>query len=100
MSLIKQQSKIVWIKYGDDCRRFFFAKIKQRKLTTYIYFIEDVNGQNVEGFDNVGQALLRYYKGLLGTQQTLAKQIDKDIIAQGPTISKEQQINLCKGFSD
>ncbi|KAJ8419291.1 hypothetical protein Cgig2_000308 [Carnegiea gigantea] len=100
MSLIKQQSKIDWIKYGDNCTRFFFAKIKQRKPTTYTYSIEDVNGQNVEGFDNVGQAMLQYYKGLLGTQHTRTKQIDKDIIAQGATISKEQQINLCKGFSD
>ncbi|KAJ8427228.1 LOW QUALITY PROTEIN: hypothetical protein Cgig2_028752 [Carnegiea gigantea] len=39
MDLLKQQSKIEWIKYGDDCTKLLFAKAKQRKLATYVYTI-------------------------------------------------------------
>ena len=28
MALIKQQCKLEWINYGDDCSRLFFAKAK------------------------------------------------------------------------
>ena len=39
LSLIQQQSKIEWIKYGNDNTRLFHAKAKQRKMATYIYSI-------------------------------------------------------------
>ncbi|KAJ8421822.1 hypothetical protein Cgig2_000991 [Carnegiea gigantea] len=41
LSLIKQQSKPDWIKYGDECTRYFFTRVKQRKLATYIYTLQD-----------------------------------------------------------
>ena len=44
LSLIQQQSKTEWIKYGDDNTRFFHAKAKQRKMATYTYAIHDENG--------------------------------------------------------
>lgn len=37
ISLLQQQCKQEWIKYGDTCSRLFFTKAKQRKLATYIY---------------------------------------------------------------
>jgi len=64
--LLKQQSKIDWIKYGDDSIRFFFAKAKQRKLATYFYSPHDASGAEVERFDKVGEVLYSYYKDLLG----------------------------------
>ncbi|KAJ8419375.1 hypothetical protein Cgig2_022175 [Carnegiea gigantea] len=53
LALLKQQCKIDWIKYGDDCTRFFFARAKQRKLAAYIYAIQDATGAKVEGFDQL-----------------------------------------------
>ena len=66
LTLLKQQYKIDWIKYGDDSTRFFFAKAKQRKLATYIYSLQDASGSRVEGFDHVGEVLYSFYKDLLG----------------------------------
>ena len=37
MSLIKQQCKVEWIQYGDDCTRCFFVRAEGRKLATYIW---------------------------------------------------------------
>ncbi|KAJ8434479.1 hypothetical protein Cgig2_012113 [Carnegiea gigantea] len=66
LSLIQQQSKIEWIKYGDDNTRLFHAEAKQRKMTTYIYSIQGVDGKCVEGFVKVQQLMLEFYKNLLG----------------------------------
>ena len=54
LALIKQQSKMDWISYGDDNTRLFHTKIKQRKLPTYIYTLQNEHGNQVEGFDKVG----------------------------------------------
>ena len=67
LSLLKQQRKLEWIKYGGDNAKLFFAKAKQKKLASYIYTIKDVTEQYVEGFENVGKVMMTYNKKLLGT---------------------------------
>ncbi|KAJ8419260.1 hypothetical protein Cgig2_016511 [Carnegiea gigantea] len=52
-SKIPPMCKIERIKYRVDNTRLFHAKAKQRKLTTYIYSIKDLNGNLVEGFDQI-----------------------------------------------
>ena len=61
LTLRKQQCKLDWIKYGDDCTKFFFAKAKQRKMATYIYTTTNAVGDHVEGFDQVGKVTLPFY---------------------------------------
>jgi len=68
LSLIKQQCKAEWIKFGDECTRYFFAKAKQRKLATYIYTLQDQNGESIEGFKAVATKKLQFYKKILGKQ--------------------------------
>ncbi|KAJ8425317.1 hypothetical protein Cgig2_020955 [Carnegiea gigantea] len=46
-----QQCKLEWIKFGDDSTRLFYAKAKQRKLSSYIYTLKDQEGGLVEGFE-------------------------------------------------
>ncbi|KAJ8424089.1 hypothetical protein Cgig2_008478 [Carnegiea gigantea] len=99
ISLLQQQSKQEWIKYGDANSRLFFAKSKQRKLATYIYSIKDDTGTWVEGFVKVGQVMLNFYKDLLGHHPTTGSPIDPAIIQLGPQLSKEQQVALCKPFT-
>ncbi|KAJ8419399.1 hypothetical protein Cgig2_032985 [Carnegiea gigantea] len=79
MDLLKQQSKLEWIKYGDDCTKLFFAKAKQRKLATYVYTITNEDGRQVEGFDQVRKVMLTFYKNLLGKQFTPRTSIDPEI---------------------
>jgi len=100
LSLLRQQCKIDWIKYGDESTRLFHAKAKQRKLTTYIFSIHDATGSEVEGFDQVGKVLLDYYKDLLGNTTLPSQSIDASIISQGMVLSQERQIDLCKPFTD
>ncbi|KAJ8429362.1 LOW QUALITY PROTEIN: hypothetical protein Cgig2_033194 [Carnegiea gigantea] len=67
-TLYTYSSKAEWISYGDDCTRYFFSKIKQRKTATYIYSIQDGQGQPRQGFQEVKEVMQVYYKCLLGRQ--------------------------------
>ena len=77
---MQQQSKIEWIKYGDDNTRFFFAKAKQRKLASYVYTIKDADSQYGEGFEEVGHIMLKFYKKLLGKQLSSRSSIHMEVI--------------------
>ena len=98
MALLKQQSKLEWIKYGDDCTKLLFAKAKQRKLATCTYTIKDEDGRDVEGFYRVGKVTLSFYKNLMGKQFTPRTSIDLEVIKAGPVLSIEQQQALTVEF--
>ena len=100
IALLKQQCKIEWIKYGDDCTRLFFAKAKQRKMATYIFSLHDASGVEVEGFDKVGEVLHAFYTDLLGRTYMPHTPLDTSTISLGDSLSMEQQIDLCKAFTD
>ena len=100
LSLLKQQCKIDWINYGDDSTRFFYARAKHRKLASYIFSIQNTTGEVVEGFDKVGDVLLSYYKDLLGQTPLHRQKLDASILSLGALLNQEQQIDLCKPFSD
>ncbi|KAJ8433476.1 hypothetical protein Cgig2_020648 [Carnegiea gigantea] len=100
MALIKQHFKLEWIKYGDDSTRLFFAKAKQRKLSSYIYSLKDQEGRLVEGFEQVGQTMFSFYQNLLGQQHTVRLPIDMEVIAQGKVLTNEKQVHMCRPFKD
>ncbi|KAJ8425647.1 hypothetical protein Cgig2_023401 [Carnegiea gigantea] len=85
---------------SDDSTRIFFAKAKQRKLASYIYQIKDAKGDLVQGFDKVGLTMQNFYKALLGEQDTTRQMVDLEVAQQVPILSKEQQVFMCKEFSD
>ncbi|KAJ8419229.1 hypothetical protein Cgig2_022103 [Carnegiea gigantea] len=89
-----------WITHGDVNTRFFFAKAKQRKLSTYIYNINDDQGNQVEGFEKAGNIMMQFYKKLMGKQPALRSSLSKEVIAQGQVLSAEQQVQMCQKFTD
>ena len=64
LSLLKQQSKQQWINQGDQPSRFFFAKMKQQKLSKYVYTITDEEGNKREGFEEVARVMNQFYNRL------------------------------------
>lgn len=57
-----------WIGHGDTGSRLFFARAKQRKLSSYIYTLKDAERDNIEGFAQVGKLMSKFYTQLLGTK--------------------------------
>ncbi|KAJ8419799.1 hypothetical protein Cgig2_030528 [Carnegiea gigantea] len=100
IDIIRQQSKAEWISCGDDYTRYFFAKIKRRKTATYIFSIQDDQGQTRQGFLEVKEVMYKYYKNLLGRQCSVRQQLDPNVIGIGNTLTVEQQLKLCAPFTD
>ncbi|KAJ8439568.1 hypothetical protein Cgig2_024155 [Carnegiea gigantea] len=62
LSLKKQRSKLDWIAMGDQCTKFFFARVQQTRTMNQIYRIRDEEGSSDEGRDKVASVLVKYYK--------------------------------------
>ena len=84
-SLIHQQNKINWSKFGDQCPRMFFAKVKQRKQATCVYSILNKDKVRVYGFEVVAGVMTNY------NQQLLGKQVYPIV---------DQKIEMCKPVTD
>ncbi|KAJ8424331.1 hypothetical protein Cgig2_003526 [Carnegiea gigantea] len=65
-----------------------------------IVWHEDATRAVVEGFDQVGDVMLSFYKDLLGQTSLQRHPIDPGIVLQGKVLSPEQQIDLYKPFTD
>jgi len=87
---MKQQSKLEWLNNGDCNTRFFFAKMRQRKQSNYVYSINNDRGEKVEGFPAVEQVMKEYYQKLLGKQSTNRTTLDQDVMQQGPALTIDQ----------
>ncbi|KAJ8419283.1 LOW QUALITY PROTEIN: hypothetical protein Cgig2_007606 [Carnegiea gigantea] len=85
-----EKSKAEWISYGDECTKYFFAKIKQRKTATYILALQDNQGQIKQGFAEVAEVMQQYYQKLLGKQNTQRMPID-------PNANQAKSHLVCEG---
>lgn len=56
-------------------------------------------GDLVEGFDQVKKTMQSYYKALPGEQNTTRQEVDLRVVHQGPVLTKEQQMNMCRDFT-
>lgn len=100
IDILKQQCKADWMTYGDDCTRYFFAKAKQRKTASYIYELQDEQGNVNQGFPAVATIMQKYYKGLLGEHDIQRCSIDPQVMCMGNTLTIAQQLSLCAPFSE
>ena len=100
IDIIKQQSKVEWIGYGDECTKYFFAKIKQMKIATYILIIQDDQGHTKQGFSEVTEVMHKFYKSLLGVKYTERQKLDPTVIRMGSTLTVVQQKKLCAPLTD
>lgn len=57
-----------WIKFGDQCIRFFFTKIRQMKMANYVYSLQDKDMMRVDIFEIIAKVISDFYKYLLGKQ--------------------------------
>ncbi|KAJ8419876.1 hypothetical protein Cgig2_004415 [Carnegiea gigantea] len=67
-SLVKQQSKADWIKFGDDYSR----------LATCIYTLQDNSGTQVEAFEEVAKVMSSFYSKLLGKKMIMRNNVNPE----------------------
>lgn len=97
--LVRQQSKVRWIKKGDINSAYFYAQIKQRRSMNMITSIVNSQGQITYDMDHVKQEILDYYVGLLGTDPPDVEPLPDGILQSSYTLTVEQKEWLCNPVS-
>nr|XP_009780614.1 PREDICTED: uncharacterized protein LOC104229646 [Nicotiana sylvestris] len=76
-SIMKQKARIKWLKVGDSNTAYFHACVK--------------NSAN-----EVEEEILSFYKKLLGTAASTLPIVDPDVMQNGYTLNRQQQMQLIK----
>ncbi|KAG8364599.1 hypothetical protein BUALT_Bualt18G0014000 [Buddleja alternifolia] len=65
-SYLAQRAKMEWLKDGYQCSAFFFKHIASRRAQSHIFFLENVNGDDISNQAQIQAELIRFYTSLLG----------------------------------
>lgn len=68
MSFLRQKVKQVWRKGGNENISYFHSCLRKRRHQTQVHRIKDEEGRCHESLKDVEEALLTYYKKLLGSE--------------------------------
>lgn len=98
----KQKSRVVWLKLGDSNTKFFHSYAKARQSHKAINLLISANGDRCVTQRQIMDEVRGFYVNLMGSAAETLPMVDKSIIAQGPTISnqQQQQQQLCYEVTD
>ncbi|XP_019238224.1 PREDICTED: uncharacterized protein LOC109218324 [Nicotiana attenuata] len=95
-SIMKQKSRIKWLKLGDSNTAYFHTCVKNRQATNHIGRLTDSAGQILMNTTEVETEILKFYKQLLGTSATQLPAVNTKVMQQGYKLSKQQQMQLIR----
>ncbi|XP_075088611.1 uncharacterized protein LOC142170618 [Nicotiana tabacum] len=95
-SILKQKSRIKWLKLGDLNTAYFHACIKNRQETNHIGSLVDSAGQLLQSPTKVELEMLNFCKLLLGTSEAQIPAINTQVMQQGDMLSRQQQMQLIR----
>lgn len=87
---LKQQSKVTWLKLGDDNTRYFFFMIKHRRLKLATTQLKDENGQWHTDPDSIALIFVNYYQKLLGEKTTFRVKAKEVVLINGHILVIDQ----------
>ncbi|KAL0283265.1 UNVERIFIED_CONTAM: hypothetical protein Sradi_7234600 [Sesamum radiatum] len=82
LSMLKQRSKLNWLKDGDQCTRLFFRKINARRVRQRIYQINDESGVQLTDLSQIVAEFLSYFQQLLGGNR-MQRNLDLSFLQPG-----------------
>lgn len=88
MEFLAQKAKHDWIKDGDENTSLFHQSFKARRLQNQVHNIYDEDGVWQEGSEKVSKTFLAYYEKLLGSNVENRKQVNTQLIREGPMITE------------
>ncbi|KAL2923376.1 LINE-1 retrotransposable element ORF2 protein, partial [Bienertia sinuspersici] len=97
-SFLKKKSKLGWPIDGDENTRLFRQSIRIRQNRNRILSVTDMNGVLKYSHKEVQEAFIAYYKSLLGTSMEGRRNVDSEIVKEGPVLNAEQVRMLHTNF--
>lgn len=94
--LLKQKSRVHWLKHGDQNNKFFFNSCKGRWNSNKILALEDDSGVLHTSHRGISNVAIEFYMGLLGHSNE-ANAFPEDLSL--PSLSESQQEDLIRPFT-
>uniref|UniRef100_A0A803Q1Q8 Reverse transcriptase n=1 Tax=Cannabis sativa TaxID=3483 RepID=A0A803Q1Q8_CANSA len=96
--LLRQQSKIKWIKFNDKNSRYFHMAMRKTRMENRITTF--MKGDTiVDNFKEVVKPFVNHFETFLGIKSNASGSIDVNCIKQGKCLNLEQQVNLIRPFN-
>ncbi|GFS40060.1 hypothetical protein Acr_00g0066450 [Actinidia rufa] len=99
LSFCSQLAQAKYLKNSDKGTKFFHNLIKSNRAKNFIASITLEDGSRSTSNNQVSNAFVQYYMGLLGTKGDCIK-LDRDIVLKGNILKAEQASNLIKAVSE
>ena len=91
-----QRSKTEWLRYGDQNTKYFHCQVTGRNKKNFISGNENAQGEWIEGEEQIGEMLIRYYSNLFST--TNPTELDSVLSGVEPRVSDAMNTELLKPF--
>ncbi|WMV28772.1 hypothetical protein MTR67_022157 [Solanum verrucosum] len=99
-SILKQKSRVTWIKLGDSLSKYFSAVMKERTHKKLIGNIQALNGCKLQDPKAIQQEIISFYQSPMGASQNRLPAVDRRIMKLGPILVHQQQLDLCEEITD
>lgn len=100
MLLLKQKTKAQWLIQNDTNSAFFHASVKEKNVKAKITSIHDEDGHVLTDMAEVREEFIRYYEKLLGSNCVNKQPVKAEVLQNGPCLSDEQHLHMCRPISD
>ncbi|WJX68825.1 hypothetical protein P8452_53158 [Trifolium repens] len=89
--MLRQKSKIDWLRLGDGNNRYFHASVKAKQRQCVLRAIYREDGTVITTHQDIEQEVLNLYGNLMGTADTHLMGIDIVAMRVGPQVTSEQR---------
>lgn len=86
-SILKQKSRIKWLKVGDSNTQYFHHILKEKVARGRIYVLQNDQGEMVEDSTKIQKMIRKYNVSLLVTIARSLEGIDITVIRRGSTLN-------------
>ncbi|WCJ37950.1 Retrovirus-related Pol polyprotein from type-1 retrotransposable element R2 [Euphorbia peplus] len=89
-SFYLQKSRVTWIKEGDLNTSYFHKQFKVRKAFNKVSCIKLPNGSIATEEEDISNAMVTFYKELIGTARITGNHADPAVIQSGPVLETSE----------
>ncbi|XP_058727219.1 uncharacterized protein LOC131598656 [Vicia villosa] len=99
-SVLKQRSKIKWIRDGDGNNAYFHASVRMEQSSKAISMLETADGQILSNPVDIEAEILGFYGDLMGHKANSLDCVDIGVLRHGSQINRDQKISLESGITE
>jgi hypothetical protein len=89
--MLRQQTKIDWLREGDSNSAYFHAALKAKHATSTLHTLFKDDGTSIQSQDDIAQEVCDFYRQLMGTRIPSLRKIDITAMREGPQLSMAQR---------